>query len=439
MARSCAETRQPMIDAMKLLGLGRRPQVLDAGMGAGCLGAEIRAAFPNAEITGVDLWHRFMLDPVCRQTDGWPPLSLYDSLHGGLDGDLVRFMHATPDAAYDVIVMGDVLEHLRPDIAMDVWQRAQAVARAGVIVNIPICDFPQREVWDNKHEVHQWWKPREWWEERGAQHIGGSDRAATFLWRIQPSQAPLLSVVIPTFNRRSYVDLCVRSLLRSEAPPYRYEIIVVDDGSVDGTAEHVRREFGHLNVTCVRRTINAGKPNCPGLARNVGLRAARGEQVAFLDCDVVHCRDIISAMLNQADHDAVWRAHGSWILESHGRPQGTTEFRQGADSEVPAQMWWGTNRELLIEIGGYDERFTVYGAEDQDIYTRLGRHGLVREYLRGMFAVGLYAARPAGSGPKGVIDIEQNEYQHRLWREDESIVRNEGVEWGRAHAVEEQQ
>ena len=439
MARSCDETRQPMIDAMKLLNLGRKPQVLDAGMGAGCLGAEIRAAFPNAELTGIDCWLRYLADPACRETDGWPALSLYDTVIGGAEGNIVRFLHRTPNAAYDVVIIGDVLEHLAPDAALDCLQRARAVARAGVVVNIPVQDFPQREVWNNSHEVHQWWMPREWWEARGAEHIGGSDRVVTFLWRTEPAQAPLLSVVIPTFNRRTYADLCVRSLLRSEAPPYRFELIVVDDGGVDGTAEHVRREFGHQNVTCVRRTVNAGKPNCPGLARNVGLRAARGENVAFLDCDVVHCRDIISAMLAHANHPAIWRGWGSWLLESHGKEQGQIEFRRGDDSEIPAQMWWGVNRELFIGIGGYDERFTVYGAEDFDVYARLERQGLVKEYLPGMYAVGLYNARPAGSGPKGVIDIEQNEHQHRLWREDQTIVRNEGVEWGRAHPVEEQQ
>jgi len=84
-----------------------------------------------------------------------------------------------------------------------------------------------------------------------------------------------------------------------------------------------------------------------------------------------------------------------------------------------------------MDIGGYDERFAVYGAEDLDIYARLGRCGLKIVKIPGQFAVGLYAKRNAGA--KDVIDVKQNELQHALWREDETMVRNVGVDWGQPH------
>jgi len=429
MARSRVTTHGPMVRALQSLGLGLRPRILDAGMGAGCLGERIRRAFPNAELTGADCWLRYLVDPACRQTDGWPSLSLYDTLIGGRQAELPGFLEAIPPGTYDAVVLGDVLEHLQPHEARHCLDRARAVATAGVVVNTPIREFPQGSIWNNEHERHRFWWPRRCWEALGGQWIGGDDSVGCFLFRAHPAVEPRLSVVIPTFNRRSYVDLCVRSLLRTEAPPWQFEILVVDDGSVDGTAQHVRREFGHLNVRLIRRTVNIGRPNCPGLARNVGLRAARGKWIAFLDCDVVHCRDPIAAML-KVDHNAHWRCWGTWMLET-ALVEGGTTFRGGMNQLIPAQMWWGTERENLVEIGGFDERFTVYGAEDLDIYARLGRQGLKIEHLPGQYAVGMFA--PRNAGPRNVIDVAQNERQHKMWRDDQSIVRNQGVDWGRQH------
>jgi len=398
-------------------------------MGAGCLGEEIRRVFPGAELTGVDCWLRYLVDPACRNTEGWPSLSLYDSLIGGAEGDLLRFLWRAPNGSYDVLVLGDVLEHLQPEIALEVLTRARNVARLGVVVNTPICEFPQGMMWDNANEIHQFWWPREKWESLGGEYVGGSDRVGCFLFRAAPQTKPRLSVVIPAFNRRAYVDLCIRSLLRTVAPPYRFEIIVVDDGSLDGTDEYVRREFGWQNVRCIRRTKNIGKPNCPGLARNVGLRAARGRWVAFVDSDVLHCHDIIAATLDQVQEAGLWRAWGTWIMERDHNNATTVGFEGGRDCELPGLMWWCAERELLIKIGGFDERFTDYGAEDFDIWARLLRCNLEKRYIKGQFAVGLYASRGLQS-TGGVISREQNIAQHKLWREDQTIVRNKDIAWG---------
>lgn len=96
---------------------------------------------------------------------------------------------------------------------------------------------------------------------------------------MSPEGYPLVSVVIPTYNRLSFIAETIDSVL---AQTYdNLEAIVVDDGSTDGTgtfvAEHYARE---LRVRCVRQA-NAKQ----AAARNTGIRAARGEFVAFLDSD----------------------------------------------------------------------------------------------------------------------------------------------------------
>lgn len=91
---------------------------------------------------------------------------------------------------------------------------------------------------------------------------------------------PLLSVVIPTWNRAEVVCAAIESALNQRAGAV--EVIVVDDASTDGTMDLLKNEFGagvHLLPLAVRRG--------PGAARNAGALLARGEFISFLDSDDV--------------------------------------------------------------------------------------------------------------------------------------------------------
>jgi len=92
--------------------------------------------------------------------------------------------------------------------------------------------------------------------------------------------APLLSVVIPVWNRRSLVCEAIESALRQRAN--EVEVIVVDDASTDGTAAQVERRFGS-QVRLLRMPRRGG----PAAARNAGVRIATGTLLAFLDSDDV--------------------------------------------------------------------------------------------------------------------------------------------------------
>ena len=91
---------------------------------------------------------------------------------------------------------------------------------------------------------------------------------------------PLLSVVIPTWNRAQLVREAIGSALGQREG--EVEVIVVDDASTDATAELLEREFGE-RIRVLRLDHRRG----PGGARNAGARLARGEFVAFLDSDDV--------------------------------------------------------------------------------------------------------------------------------------------------------
>ena len=102
--------------------------------------------------------------------------------------------------------------------------------------------------------------------------------------------APVVSVVIPTYNRASLVGRAVGSVLGQTFPDL--EVVVVDDGSTDGTEEAVRA-VGDGRVRYLRHEANRGV----AAARNTGMAHARGEYVAFLDSDDVWLPEWVEAHL----------------------------------------------------------------------------------------------------------------------------------------------
>ena len=96
------------------------------------------------------------------------------------------------------------------------------------------------------------------------------------------SHGPLISVVIPTFNRTRQVQAALRSVLAQTYP--EFEVIVVDDGSTDGTGQALQALIGQED--CNGRVRYFFRPNQgQSAARNMGIEKARGELVAFLDSD----------------------------------------------------------------------------------------------------------------------------------------------------------
>ena len=106
--------------------------------------------------------------------------------------------------------------------------------------------------------------------------------------------SPRVSVVIPTYNRESTIGIAIRSVLDQTFADF--EILVVDDGSTDST-ESVVRGFGDPRVFYVRQQHGG----LPAVARNNGLRRARGEYVAFLDSDDLWLRDKLAVQVAYMD------------------------------------------------------------------------------------------------------------------------------------------
>src|SRR5262245_30602775 len=94
--------------------------------------------------------------------------------------------------------------------------------------------------------------------------------------------SPRVSVVMPAYNSVRWIEETLASVLAQTVGPERLEIIVVDDGSTDGTAEVAERWLSKTPLSWrVFRQQNRG----PGAARNVGWQAARARWIQFLDAD----------------------------------------------------------------------------------------------------------------------------------------------------------
>jgi glycosyltransferase involved in cell wall biosynthesis len=199
--------------------------------------------------------------------------------------------------------------------------------------------------------------------------------------------APEVSVVIPTHNRLEVLAEVLAALVRQEgAPPF--EVVVVDDGSTDGTAEWLRSRSFALNLRVMTQE-NRG----PAAARNTGVAVAAGRWVAFLGDDTVPAVGWLAA------HRAAHRRHGddlhlavigytAWhprmrlnpflrYINEHGLQFGFALIRDRED--VPFNFFYTSNLSLsrdLLLAEPFDLRFPYAAWEDIEVAYRLKKRGL---------------------------------------------------------------
>jgi GT2 family glycosyltransferase len=104
---------------------------------------------------------------------------------------------------------------------------------------------------------------------------------------------PLVSIVIPTHNRKEKVIRLIKSVLASAYPLSKMEIIVVDDASIDGTYEEILKAFSASNVKIIECPVEKLVAEC----RNIGLDSSKGEYAFFVDDDVVVDRNAIFELI----------------------------------------------------------------------------------------------------------------------------------------------
>jgi len=207
-----------------------------------------------------------------------------------------------------------------------------------------------------------------------------------------------ISVVIPTFNRADMVDRCLEHLARQRLPRERFEVIVVDDASTDGTQARLRRWVDDERMDV--RVVLADKSFAGG-ARNRGSAVARGPRVLFLGDDILATPDLLERHLagaRQWGDDAVLvgevryaddpapTAFMRW-LEERGVHHDFPRLRALTGSSLPGRYFYACNASVparaLQVTGGFDERIQR-AWEDTEMGVRLERTGFRLHFLPGI-------------------------------------------------------
>ncbi len=234
---------------------------------------------------------------------------------------------------------------------------------------------------------------------------GDRSRAVTVpVKRSEPDSSVSVSVVVPTFDRRPSLRRLLDSLAAQTASPAGFEVVVVDDGSSDGTAEFLA---AFADAAAFRLKVVWQMGSGAAAARNRGILNAAGRIVLFLDDDMVAAPDLIAQHI--AFHDR-WNGLGhaclgfmDWQRDRNNGP--LTEYVRAAGNQYlnwdrvcigdPDDAGWeafwtgnlSLKRELLLGYGLFDERMSR-GAlgEDVDLGRRLEKAGLQLHFRAGALA-----------------------------------------------------
>ncbi len=200
-----------------------------------------------------------------------------------------------------------------------------------------------------------------------------------------------VSVVVPTFNRRSRLARLLAGLDHLPEAAPTLEVLVSVDGSTDGTVEFVRQQRPRYRL-CVIELPNRG----PAAARNAAIAAATGDVLLFLDDDVVPTIPLIAEHLDRHRREERVAVIGPMVappsvrLPAWLRWEALTLEKQYRDMErgrwkpTPRQFFTANasvRRQLALAVGGFDERFTR--GEDVEFAYRLAAQGVAFRFAPG--------------------------------------------------------
>ncbi len=238
------------------------------------------------------------------------------------------------------------------------------------------------------------------------------------------AQTSNISVVIPLYNKAAEIARALRSVLGQSLLPY--EIIVVDDGSTDGSGD-IAEAFASSLVRVIRQE-NQGV----SAARNRGIREASSRWVALLDGDDVWCADFLATIDELIGCYPNCGAYAtSFFIESgHERVAADTPKEEGiVDFFAEAMCHYVLlpsatviNRDLVLELGGFPEGMRL--GEDQYLWTKIARVSQVAFSPRRM----VIYSREASNRSAAIYRPEQTIHSfEKLYDENESDLSNEYI------------
>jgi biofilm PGA synthesis N-glycosyltransferase PgaC len=189
-------------------------------------------------------------------------------------------------------------------------------------------------------------------------------------------RAPTVSVVLAAYNEEREI---LNALAEVQKQTFQdFEILVIDDGSTDGT---FRLATEHLTGRPGSRVIRSDHLG-PAHAYNVGINAAKGDIVFIAESDCVYDRDYLEQAVRELkdrpDANAVCLTGGPLIVRSTVATEcilieNLVQHQQLKEGKIKPFYAWVFRRDAIKKVGGYDE--SLHQAEDKDLFRRFTRAG----------------------------------------------------------------
>jgi len=238
------------------------------------------------------------------------------------------------------------------------------------------------------------------------------------------SKQPLVSVIILNWNGLEHLKTCLPSVISQNYE--NLEIILVDNGSTDGSIEYIQQNFDTIKLICNLTNVGFAKGN------NIGMEIASGKYIAVLNNDTELDENWVNGFVETAEKHPDAGMFACKILSYYdrnlidcvghliypdglSRGRGRGEMNQGQYDQIdeiafPSGCAALYRKEMLDQIGLFDETFFIY-VEDSDLGMRGRLAGWKCLYVPKAVVYHKYSATMGGYSPQKALLVERN----RIW------------------------
>jgi len=212
--------------------------------------------------------------------------------------------------------------------------------------------------------------------------------------KMKKMKYPFVSIIVVNFNRKNWLKICLNSLKTLNYPKNQYEVIVVDNGSTDGSVKFLKKNFPWVRVLSLDKNYGASE------GKNIGIKKSKGDYFYCLDSDVRVDKDCLIEMIEVVEKDKSIGVCGSKIIGFNNLIQtkgnylnflGTPIHRGRGipnkyDNEIKEVFWVSTcsiliRRNILEKLKYlFDPSYFVY-YEDTDFCWRVNLAGYKVVYV----------------------------------------------------------